>query len=83
MDYKNAVIIALNKERKPHAFETHWDKKYLRPSEHSATCQELIKSTHLDEKTIITTLNELEVEGKVKGVFKGGKECLILWWQLI
>ena len=83
MDYKNAIILSLGEKRKPHAYESHWDKKYLRPSEHSATCQELMKSTHLSEAQVVTTLNELEAEKKVKGIFRGGKECLILWWELV
>lgn len=99
MDYKNAVIIALNQDRKPHAFETHWEHKILRPTEYTegigedkktkqikcCTAKEIQTSTHLSEVQVITALNELEAEEKpkVKSLFSGGKNCLVLWWGLI
>lgn len=82
MEYKNALILSLGKTRPPKAYEPHWDKKHTRPTDHSATCKELQRDTHLDESTVVETLNQLEAEGKVISVFKGGKECLILWWEL-
>ncbi len=97
MDYKNAIIISLNEDRKKHSFEKHWGMKILRPTEikenieekikiipvKCSTCQEIIQSTHLDEKTVVTTLNELEAEGKIRSIFKGGKNCSVLWWALV
>lgn len=82
MDYKNAIINALGKNWEKPSYEPHWDRKYKRPTNHSATTQELVKTTHLDEKTIIITCNELWKEKQIESQNNNSKLNSISWWVL-
>jgi hypothetical protein len=82
MDYENAIINALGKNWERPSYEPHWDRKYKRPTNHSATTQELIKATHLDEKTIMQTCNKLLEQGKIFSKNNNSQWCAMSWWVL-
>jgi hypothetical protein len=82
MDYKNTIINALGKNWEKPSYEPHWQQKFKRPTEHSATTQELIRATHLDEKTIMQTCNALWEEGLIESINNNSKWCAMSWWVL-
>jgi len=82
MDYKNAIITTLGKNWEKPSYETHWDRKYKRPNNHSATTQELVKATHLDEKTILKTCQELMKENKIESKDNNSILNSMSWWVL-